>query len=239
MTGFDGFRFGDGRSYTDDEGKRVLCSAMAELRARNDLRQQLHIDPGPGKSRITKGQVWDVIRFQNAPPDRAFNKYPHLTLGVDGDSVSAYVTLPNGAPGKMRDTLLSVGLPKLVDQVLSRMRAEIDSCMGMKPRMHLRHRHWPSGRGGPGVYLAHHKPDLRVLRGDSTAGVEKQPHLITAVSIALRNKKKTKANLELKIGASFPHRACPSMGKPEALDHIAAAWIACKPFITKLGVGAL
>ena len=238
MTGFDGFRFGDG-PYTDDEGKRVLCSAMEALRARNDLRQQLHIDPGPGKSKITKGQVWDVIRFQDAPPHKAFNKYPHLTLGIDSGAVSAYATLPNAAPARMRESLLKEGLPKVVGAVLDEMRPLMNSCEGMVPRLHLRHREWPRGIGGPCVYLAHHDVDLHVLRGDAPRGVKQEPYKITSVSIALKKKKKSGANLELQIGALFFYRTCPVMREPDGLDHIAAAWIACKPFIKKLGVGLL
>ena len=241
MMAFDGFRFGDDRPYTDDEGKRVLLSATTDLRARDDLRRELRIDRDSGKSKITKGQtsVWDAIKFQDAPSDKAFNRFPHLTLGVNSEAVSAYVTLPNGAPARMRESLLDGDIRKVVGAVLERMRPEMDLCAGMKPRLQLRHRKWPKGIGGVCVYIAHHDFDLRSLKGDPGAGIESRPYGITAVSIALRKKKKSKANLELRIGASFPYRTCPAMREPGALDHLVAAWIACKPFIRQLRVATL
>ena len=45
-----------------------------------------------------------------------------------------------------------------------------------------------------------------------------------------------KANVELQIGAAFPLATCPSVRKADILDHIAAAWIACGPFLKMLGL---
>ena len=56
---------------------------------------------------------------------------------------------------------------------------------------------------------------------------------INAVFGALQNKN---SNLELHIGAEFPYRTCRAIREPEALDFVAAAWIACRPYIAALGV---
>ena len=44
------------------------------------------------------------------------------------------------------------------------------------------------------------------------------------------------SNLELQIGAGFQYRDCPAICGPKALDHVARAWIACSPFIERLGL---
>ena len=45
MTAFNGFRFGDDNPYSYHKAKNVLRLAMAELRKRRDLREELDLDP--------------------------------------------------------------------------------------------------------------------------------------------------------------------------------------------------
>lgn len=49
-----------------------------------------------------------------------------------------------------------------------------------------------------------------------------------AAQLVITNKE---SNLELQVGATFPYDRCPAIVTPDALDHVAAAWIGCRPFI--------
>lgn len=72
--------------------------------------------------------------------------------------------------------------------------------------------------------------DLRVICGDGK--IKRQLEWIAAVFDLVKNKK---SNIEMAIGAAFPYKTCEAIQKPDALDHVVAAWRACKPFIKKLG----
>ena len=211
---------------------------MNALGKRRDLRT-LGIDPEPGK-RVVKtkdvGAVWDVFRLRDDSGD--FNKFPHLTLGVGTDEVSAMVTVPhlaNKTPLRPLLTGGADGFTKVVADVLARMPDPITDCPRMAPRLRIRHRHWKP-RAKPPFLDALLDVDLRTLHGDDRAGVKQLPVWIDAAFQAFETKWAASANVELQMGAAFPFATCPSVEEPEILDHIAAAWIACRPFIEKLGV---
>ena len=90
---FSGFPFGHDHPFTYLEGKRVLELAIAELRARRDLRDQLKMNPkAPGRPAITGRQsdgVWDFLPLANSGEAENFTKYPHLTLSVLSHEVEA------------------------------------------------------------------------------------------------------------------------------------------------------
>ena len=237
LTAFSGFRFGEVGAFHYLEGKRVLRLAMDELRKRADLPSIIGVDPKlPGKKAI-KGRkddvVWDFLAFARDIKDANFTAHPHLTLGVGSDSVSAMVTLPNNA-GSARRSLMAQGeqgFRDMVSKILENMCPLLSNCPGMEPRLRVWQRHWLN-RSAPPLLDAAIDVDLRTHTTKVT-GPKFQPEWIDSVFTALKNKK---SNLELQIGAQFPYRTCEAIQRPDALDYVAAAWIACKPYISALGI---
>ena len=229
---FKGFPFRD-VDFGHPEGKKVLSLAMDPLRDRygNDLRT-LGIDPRrPGRDdpqiHDDGGPAWNVFVFEEAPEWR---KNPHLTLGIGHEYVSAMATLPHKAK-RVLDRLKDIDeerLRSMVKRVLTEMRPVVTDCDGMEPRLRVRQR--PAHSARP-LMAAHIDVDLRTLDGDSESGVERQPEWVDAAFHALKNEK---SNPELQIGARFPYQTCPKIAEPEALDCVAAAWVACKPYIDLL-----
>ena len=147
--------------------------------------------------------------------------------------MSALTILPHAAGSKWtllknlgRDDFLSV-----VEEVLKKMRPLLKKCPGAKPHLAIYQRHWRS-RSGPSTLDAEIRLDLRARRGDEDAKIKPQPEWIAAVFDVVKNKK---SNVEMRIGAEFPYDACEAIARPDALDHVAAAWRACKPLLEKLG----
>ena len=58
--------------------------------------------------------------------------------------------------------------------------------------------------------------------------MKKQREWMEAAQHVVANKG---SNLELQVGATFSYDRCPAILTPDALDHVSAAWIACRPFI--------
>ena len=118
-------------------------------------------------------------------------------------------------------------LAHLMSPVLREMAPAMANCPGMEPRLILKQRHWRT-RNGPRFRDAYLDFDLRTLRGHPESGVKRQPEWMEAVQHVVANKA---SNLELQVGATFPYSRCPPIRMPNALDHVAAAWIGCRPFI--------
>ena len=236
LTAFSGFRFGESDAFHYLEGKRVLRLAMDELRKRTDLSGKIGVaQEFSGRKAIRgrkSGEVWDFLAFVPNAKGENFTAHPHLTLGVGGDSVSAMVTLPNNA-GSARRRLMAHGdkeFRDMVNAILKNMRPLLEKCPGMEPRLRVWQRHWPK-RAAPPLLDAAIDIDLRTHTNED-GGPKFQPEWIDAVFAALKNKK---SNLELQIGAQFPYRTCEAIQRPDALDYVAAAWIACEPYISALG----
>ena len=235
---FRGFPFGN-VYFDDSKGENVLHLAMEALRKRDDLIHDIDVDPQrPGRKeddiRDEGGVVWDVLRFTDAGEGKFFEN-PHLTLGVGSKYVSAMATLSNRAWPKYRSVLIGIGedeFHSMVKEVLKEMISVMSDCPGMEPRLRIRQRRWPTPSARP-LVDAYTDVDLRTLGGDgdSESGVKRQPEWVGAVFDVLKNKN---SNLELQIGASFPYRTCQKIAGPNALNFVARAWIACKPYIDVL-----
>lgn len=232
LTDFHGFEFGEEGIYSDLEAKRILRLAMDRLRERQDLPSKIGIDPRRSGKKALRG-AWDILVFASSPESDNFTVSPHLTLGVGQNSVSAMVTLPNNARAARRH-LIAVGedgFRTMVNAVLTNMRRALSSCPGMEPRLRVQQRHWPSRSASPMVD-AYIDVDLRTHSDDREA-IKFQPQWIDAAFGSLN--KKT-SNLELQIGAEFPYATCKDIETPDALDYVAMAWIASRPFISALGM---
>ena len=196
---------------------------MALLGRRPDLEGCLRIKPDPARKRRTGG--WSVFGFRGSRG--GFNESPHLLLHVADKDVGARVILPNNARGGLWTKLRSSSLAHLMSQVSREMAPAMANCPGMEPRFILKQRHWLT-RTGPHFQDAYLDVDLRTLRGDSDSGVKKQREWVEAAQHVVANKN---SNLELQVGATFPYDHCPTIQTPAALDHVASAWIGCRPFI--------
>ena len=197
--------------------------AMALLGGRRDLQECLGINPDPARKRRSGG--WSVFGFRGSRGE--FNESPHLLLHVADKDVGAAVILPNKARGGLWTKLRSQSLADLMSQVLPEMAPAMGKCPGMEPRLILKQRHWRT-RSGPSFRDAYLDVDLRTLLGDPDSGVKKQPEWLEAAQRVAASKD---SNLELQVGATFPYDRCPAIQRPDALDHVASAWIGCRPFI--------
>jgi len=231
LTSFNGFNFSEDTGYNDLEAKRVLRLAMDELRKREDLRSELGIDPRRSGRKALRG-AWDILVFATSREGDKFTSEPHLTLGVERDCVSAMVTLPNNASAALRHLVRSGEdeFHAMVDAVLTNMRPILSVCPGMEPRLRAEQRHWRA-RSAPALVDAQIDVDLRTYSDEGDA-VKRQPQWIGATFAALKYKN---SNLGLQIGARFPYGTCKEMQETKALGHVAAAWIASKPYICALG----
>ena len=223
-TVFTGFPFG-ATVFDYSQGKNVLHLAMDELRKRDDL-HEIGIDPErPGRRLIRDdgGVVWDVLVF--AGPDE-WRASPHLTLGVGREYVTAMATLPNKALAKYRQPLTALDeqdFRRVVGKVLENMRPLLADCPGAEPRLRVHHRRQPSPSERPQMAAAIDM-DLQT----SIDAAEFQSQWVGAL-------RKDGSKPELQIGARFPYRTCKKViDDPCALDFVARAWIACKPYIDVL-----
>lgn len=113
MTAFNGFRFGDDNPYSYHKAKNVLRLAMDELLKREDLREELDLDPErPGRGAITGSKdgdhVWDFLAFAR-PQGENHTAHPHLNLSVGRDDVRALVILPTRRARSGRYSRISAG----------------------------------------------------------------------------------------------------------------------------------
>ena len=197
--------------------------AMVLLGDRPDLRHRLRIEPEPARKLRKDG--WSVFRFCGS--SGSFNESPHLLLWVGDNEVCARVILPNKVRGGLWTKLRSWKLTHLMPQVLRDMEPAMANCPGMEPGLILKQRHWRTRRG-PCFHDAFLEVDLRTLRGDPDSGVKKQPEWMDVAQHVIARKD---SNLELQVGATFPYDHCQAIQTPDALDHVAAAWISCRSFI--------
>ena len=223
-TVFAGFPFG-AVAFDYPKGKHVLRLAMDELRKRDDL-SEIGIDPQRKSRRTIRddgGVVWDVLVF--AGPDE-WRASPHLTLGVGREYVTAMATLPNKALAKYRQPLTALDeqdFRRVVGKVLENMRPLLADCPGAEPRLRVHHRRQPSPSERPQMAAAIDM-DLQT----SIDAAEFQSQWVGAL-------RKDGSKPELQIGARFPYRTCKKViDDPCALDFVARAWIACKPYIDVL-----
>ena len=199
---------------------------MVLLGHRPDLRLRLRIEPEPARKLRTGG--WSVFGFRGA--SGSFNESPHLLLWVGDNEVCARAILPNQARGGLWTKLRSWKLTHLLPQVLREMEPALAECPGMRPDLVLKQRHWRTRRG-PCFQDAYLEVDLRTLRGDPESGVKRQPEWMEVAQRVIARKD---SNLELQVGATFPFEHCLAIQTPDALHHVAAAWISCRSFIRRL-----
>jgi hypothetical protein len=107
-----------------NSGKRLLGLALGELRARKDLHDSLGMKPKvPGRAAFTGrgGEgVWDFLSLW--PDADKHTDFPHLTLGMNAQAVSALVIVPNRV--RIRRNVIEVkkeGFEELAGKIVKKM----------------------------------------------------------------------------------------------------------------------
>jgi hypothetical protein len=227
LTMFAGFPFGRNRPFTYLEGKRVLGLALGELRKRHDLRSRLGMNPkAPGRTPITGRQaagVWDVLLLSESIED--FTKYPHLTLSVRSQDIAAMVTVPNADKSAMRANLKRLGeagFQALTGEIIDNLGPLLRDHQGAKPWFNAVQRRFPSPKAPPHVD-ARIEFDLRTA-GPPVGPAKTQPRCLSAAYGSFVNK--GGSNYQMQMGVVFPYEQCPELRQADAIDLIAAAWLA-------------
>ena len=236
LTMFSGFPFGRDHPFTYLEGKRVLELALAELRQRRDLRAQIKMNPmASGRGAITGRQgdaVWDILSLAGPDGIRVFTDFPHLTLGVRAQAVEATITIPNAVNRAIRRKLKSLGeeeFQALTSRVVKNMKPLLRRCPGAAPWFRGVQRRYKTQRSIPFID-AEIDFDLRTAVPNS-GPPKAQPQWLKAAYGSFVRKKGS--NYQIQMGVVFRYDRCPELARPDAIDLIAAAWLACKPLVDR------
>jgi hypothetical protein len=234
LTQFSGFPFGQDYPFNYLEGKRVLGLALGELRSNRDLRDVLGMNPKAlGRPAITGRQgdaVWDFLSLSSASMDENFTKYPHLTLGITASAIEAVVTVPNSVNSRMRRNLINLGeqgFEQLARDTLAEMKPLLRRHKGATPWFRGVQRRYPSQRAVPFIDA---RIDFDLRTAIAFGGPPKaQPVWLSAAYGAFADKKGS--NYQIQMGVIFRYERCPELKQENAINLIAASWLACKPLV--------
>jgi len=216
LTIFDGIHFDDEHPYTTLQAKRILRLLMDELRLRKDLVALGMNAEGAGRPAITGGaHVWDFLPLLGASEEDGFTSYPHLTVGIHADRVTAMVTLPHGVRREILRHLAGLGADRfaaILADVTGKMSAALARVDGARPTLYVQQRHYRSQRSAPTVD-ALLDFDLRTVARTEGSGVKRQPQWANAAFEVINSKK---SNIQLGVGAQLPMPlgSPPSCGRP-------------------------
>jgi hypothetical protein len=236
VTVFSGIPFGDEEPYNYTEAKRLLNLAMADLRKRKYLEQDLGMNPsGSGRGAITGKagkSVWDLLPIKGLKDGEAFTKYPHLTLSLEHDRVVSILIIPSDIKPVFRRNIVMLGFTGFSDlmrKVNQNLNAALKGATGAAPWVIVLQRRYPSQRSAA-ITDAMLQYDLRTAFPGSanTQVVKTQSQWLTATYNALEHKK---SNLQVAVGAIFPYKNCKAQKSPDILNYIADTWLACKPLL--------
>jgi hypothetical protein len=234
LTMFAGFPFDFEHPYTYLEGKRLLKLAREDLRSRRRLQKTLGMNPSvSGRSAITGSRsdaVWDFLSLSSAADAGQFTKYPHLTLGILAQSIEAMVTVPNGVNTKLRRNIRTLGedgFQQIAAGIVANAKPLLRAHKGMTPWFRGQQRRYPSQRS-QAFTDARIEFDLRtsMLNGGEPKW---QPNWLSAAYNSFADKKGS--NYQIQLGFVFRYDRCPELKRPDVLDLIEEAWLACKPLV--------
>ena len=236
ITMFDGFHFNEKNPYTYPEAKRLIRLLGDELRKQKGVKKLCGDEPRPGRSKITgrgEGRVWDFIPLEVTSDTKSFTKFPHLTMSIKSEYVSACVTVPNGVKGDFRSKLLAnegENLRVILSKILKKLGTLLEEPVLARPMVYVLQRHYPSQQSIP-ITDARMEADLRaVLDVENDQGIKFQPWWLNAVYGILKNKK---SNLQFGLEVCFQYD-CPAVQSPKVLDLFSQSWLACEPLLDLL-----
>lgn len=233
LTMFAGFPFGRDEPYSYLQGKRVLVLAMDELKRRRTLVKRLGVNlEASGRPAITGSHgegVWDYLSLASSGIVESHTSYPHLTLSVRTRDIEAVLTIPNAVNSKMRRGLRELrheGFQEKIAEVVSNLQPLLRQHPNATPCFRGIQRRYPSQRAEPYI-------DARIEFDLRTAVPQKrsaklQPQWQRAAYEAFVDKRGS--NYQMQIGVVFRYDRC-MLDTPKALDAVADAWLACKPFV--------
>src|SRR5712672_1545921 len=223
----------------DREGWALLLeSKVAAAPDSDQIRRQLDAYPKhPGRGAI-KGKggtaVWDFLALRDLKGSPIFTRSPHLTLGITESQLEAYVTVPNGMPGRLRTQLLGKeyeAFAETIHQCTAQLERALGAVRGANLFFVIVQRRYPSMAAVPIL-------DMKMIFDPRTAfpggprGARNrprfQPEWLRAAYEALRHRK---SNLQFQIGAAFPYDSWEAVRMASIAEVVAKTWIACRPVI--------
>jgi len=234
LTMFSGFPFWREHPFTYLEGKRILGLALGELRRRRDLAGRLGMNPkAPSRPAITGSQGdagWDFLSLSKGSEEDSFTKYPHLTLGIGSQTVSAMVTVPHAVNNLMRRNLVKLGedgFRALAKNIVNNLNSLLHDHEGATPWFRGIQRRYPSQRATPFVDAT---IDFDLRTAIPSSGPPKtQPRWLSAAYGAFVTKENS--NYQIQMGVMFRYERCPELRQADAIGLIASAWLGCKPLV--------
>lgn len=232
ITMFDGLHFDGDTPYNYREGKRLIRLLGDKLQARSDLRK-LGVNPRGKRRKAITGRggdrVWDYLPLRAASHSTQFTSFPHLTIDIGRDCVSAAITVPHGVKGGFRSKLRKggpEGFTKLLLDVHRRLGPTLKRSRDAKPIAYAVQRHFKSQRS-LGITDGLVRFDLRTMSKDKSGRVKNQPQWVDAMYNLLANKQ---SNIQFGLVVEFSY-ACPIIRSAKATDLFARTWIAQKPLL--------
>jgi hypothetical protein len=147
------------------------------------------------------------------------------------------LTIPHAVNRAVRRTLTDLGengFQLLMAKVVKNLKPLLRKCPGATPRFRGVQRRYPSQRAAPFIDA---RIDFDLRTAVPRAGPPKiQPQWLTAAYNSFVNKQGS--NYQIQIGVLFSYDRYPELRNANALDLVAAAWLACKPVVDLARQGA-
>ena len=142
--------------------------------------------------------------------------------------------LSNAMRGVYRSRIKGIGaegFTELLRAVALRAEKSLRKVDGFQPRVEVLQRRYRTQRS-EAIVDGRLEADIRTLLDPAERGsnntIRVQPLWVrTAYDILVQRR----GNVQLGIGVAFPYAHCPAVRSPELVDHVAAAWIACRPVV--------
>lgn len=234
LTEFSGITFDEDNPYTYPEAKRLIKLIMPALRKNSRLVDTLGIDPHDQGRGAIKGKglngVWDYLRFANLDASISNTAHPHLTLGINGERLSAVVNVPSNTQNSYRRALLNLGEAGFIDlltKTAKRLNNVLKKAPGAYPVFSLSQRHFTT-RSSPVTLDGSMHINLNTALEGFDGKVKYQPEWLEAGYKLICNKR---SNMEFQVGAIFPYTRCPQTQSPEILDIVVSGYLACQSLL--------
>jgi hypothetical protein len=147
------------------------------------------------------------------------------------------VTVPNAVNKQVRRNLEQLGedgFRALIEEVNDNLEPLVRAHEGAKPWCYGTQRRWKS-RSASSCEDALIRFDLRTAISASgppeTSEPKKCPHWLSAAYTTSVDKKSLSLNYQMGMGVDFFYEHCPELGRPDDIELIAKAWLACKPLV--------
>jgi hypothetical protein len=233
LTVFTGIPFTENNPYNYLEAKLCLKQLMEELRKEKDLARELGADlKALGRGGITGAKaegVWDFIPLKRATTFEEHTKYPHMTITMGQEFMTAIAILPSGMQRAMWKKIQSLSeeeFTAVLAEINKRFAPILRKAPDATPRIGVTQRHFPSRRS-QALEDAKLSYDLRaVFPSKSASAIKHQPEWAIATYLALANKN---SNMTFNVGLRIPYGDGKITNSKAIVGFACDTWIACKP----------